>query len=102
MRTEALATDGTVPEWDLGDRMRKALRKSGTRTQEIADYLGVSRASVSNWIGGRISPDTRTLRLWAMRTDVSYEWLTGLPERTATAGELADETARARRARAAS
>lgn len=64
-----------VPEWDRADRMRKALRHAGTGVQEIADYLGVSRNTVSNWINGRIFPSVQTLRLWALRTGVSYAWL---------------------------
>jgi len=65
----------TVPEWDLADRMRKALRESGTGVQDIADYLGVARNTVSTWINGRIAPSTQTLRLWALRTGVDYDWL---------------------------
>jgi transcriptional regulator with XRE-family HTH domain len=72
-----LSTDGAVPRWDLPDRMRKALRHSGVGVQEMADYLGVARSSVSNWVNGRVQPSTQTLRLWAMRCGVSYEWLTG-------------------------
>jgi transcriptional regulator with XRE-family HTH domain len=72
----AAGDKGVIPEWDLADRMRKALRESGTAVQEMADYLDVSRGTISNWTCGRIVPDTRTLRLWAMRTGVSYDWLT--------------------------
>jgi transcriptional regulator with XRE-family HTH domain len=64
-----------VPEFDLADRMRKALRTSGVGVQEIADYLGVARNTVSTWINGRIEPNRQTIRLWAMRTGVSFEWL---------------------------
>lgn len=67
----------TVPEWDLADRMRKALRTSGISVGEMADYLGVGRNTVSTWINGRIAPSRQTLRLWAIRCGVSYEWLVG-------------------------
>jgi transcriptional regulator with XRE-family HTH domain len=70
---------GTTPEFDLADRMRKSLRDAGVSSAAMAEYLDVSRASVSNWTSGRIEPDTRTLRLWAMRTGVSYGWLIGSP-----------------------
>lgn len=66
---------GTVPDWDVADRMRKALRACGVSVQEIAEYLDVSRNAVSTWINGRIEPSTQTLRLWALRTGVPYEWL---------------------------
>ena len=64
------------PEWDLADRMRKALRESGTGVSDMADYLDVSRTAVSNWINGRIVPGRQTLMLWAIRTGVPLEWLT--------------------------
>jgi transcriptional regulator with XRE-family HTH domain len=68
-----------VPEFDLADRMRKSLRHAGISVADMADYLGVSRQSVGNWTGGRTDPDTRTLRLWALRCGVEYQWLcTGL------------------------
>jgi transcriptional regulator with XRE-family HTH domain len=64
-----------VPEWDVADRMRKAMRSAGIGVQEIADYLGVARNTVSTWINGRIAPSRQTLRLWALRCGVSYDWL---------------------------
>jgi transcriptional regulator with XRE-family HTH domain len=57
--------------------MRKALRHAGLGVAEMAGYLDVSRTSVSNWINGRIMPSTQTLRLWALRTGVAFEWLRG-------------------------
>lgn len=65
----------SIPEWDIADRMRKALRSSGVGVQEIADYLSVGRNTVSNWINGRIQPSVQSQRLWALRTGVSYQWL---------------------------
>jgi transcriptional regulator with XRE-family HTH domain len=77
MSTESV---GVVPTFDQADRMRRALRTSGVGVQEIADYLGVRRNTVSNWINGRVNPSTQTMRLWALRCGVPYEWLTtGMP-----------------------
>jgi transcriptional regulator with XRE-family HTH domain len=74
--TASAVEDGpTQPEWDRADVMRKALRHAGLSVHEIADYLGVARNTVSTWINGRIEPSTQTLRLWALRCDVPYEWL---------------------------
>lgn len=64
-----------VPAWDLGDRMRKSLRHAGIETQEMADYLGVSRTSVSNWLNGHNRPSKPAIRLWALRTGVPFAWL---------------------------
>lgn len=66
---------GTIPEWDLADRMKKSLRHSGVPVQSMADYLDVARETVSTWINGRIKPSKQTLRLWAMRCGVPLEWL---------------------------
>lgn len=71
------AQEPGVPAWDLADRMRKALRESGVGVQEMADYLGVTRSTVSTWINGRIQPSVQTLRLWALATGVPLEWLSG-------------------------
>lgn len=62
-------------EFDLADRMRRALRVSGIGPGVMADYLGVRRETVSTWITGRITPDKRTRMLFAMRTGVPIEWL---------------------------
>ena len=72
---------GTVPEWDIADRMRKALRHARIGVQDMAGYLEVDRSTVSTWINGRITPSTQTLRLWALRCGVDYGWLTGDPDR---------------------
>ena len=65
----------SIPAWDRADRMRKALRHAGLGVQEMADYLGVSRGAVGTWINGRVTPSMPTLRLWAIRCGVAYEWL---------------------------
>jgi transcriptional regulator with XRE-family HTH domain len=64
-----------VPQFDLADRMRKALRTAGMTVQEMADYLGVVRATASNWINGHTPPSKQSLRLWALRTGVDFDWL---------------------------
>jgi transcriptional regulator with XRE-family HTH domain len=79
-----LGEGGTTPEFNLADRMRKAMRDAGITASAMAEYLDVSRTSINNWTSGRIEPDTRTLRLWALRTGVSYGWLTGTPAEAAS------------------
>ena len=71
----AMTNRELVPEFDLPDRMRKALRTSGMTVQEMADYLGVTRTTVSNWINGHVPPSKQSQRLWALRTGVSFDWL---------------------------
>lgn len=62
-------------EWDIADRLRKALRVADLGVAEMADYLGVSRNTVGRYINGHGIPDRRTLMLWALRCGVPYEWL---------------------------
>lgn len=70
------STDGVrVPAWDLADRLRKSLRVADISVQDMADYLDVSRNTVSAWINGRTPPSTQSIRLWALATSVAYEWL---------------------------
>jgi transcriptional regulator with XRE-family HTH domain len=66
---------GTVPQFTQGDRMRLSLKASGVGVQEMAEYLGVSRYTISNWINDRIHPRLSDLRVWAMRTGVPLTWL---------------------------
>lgn len=73
--SEQPASTELAPQWDVADRMRKALRHAEVGVQEVADYLGVTRGTVGTWINGRIEPSVQTLRLVAMRCGVSYEWL---------------------------
>lgn len=68
-------TTVTVPEFDLADRMRKALRHSGIGVQEIADALEIDRNTVGNWINGRTSPRRRDLKAFARMTNVPASWL---------------------------
>lgn len=69
--TEALR----APAFDLADRMRKALRVAGISVQEMADYLDVGRNTVGRYINGHTDPSGAVVRLWALRTGVSYAWL---------------------------
>ena len=70
------STEGLhVPQWDLADRLRKSLREAGMGAQDMADYLEVSRNTVSAWMNGRTPPSTQSIRLWALRTGVPFAWL---------------------------
>lgn len=62
-------------EFDLADRLRRALRVSDVSIQDMADYLGVSRNTVGNWINGHIVPKRAMLISFALRTGFPLEWL---------------------------
>jgi transcriptional regulator with XRE-family HTH domain len=63
------------PGWTLGDGMHCGLRNAGISVGEMANYLEVNRNTVGGWLNDRHVPSSQTLRLWAMRTGVPYEWL---------------------------
>lgn len=66
-----------VPEWDLADRLRKALRVSGLHVSDMAEYLGITRETVGRYINGHTeNVPLQTLRLWSLRTGVPLEWIT--------------------------
>lgn len=64
-----------IPMFELGDRMRLALRHAGIGVEAIADELGYTRQAVGNWLNNRAIPRRPVLLLWAMRTGVPIEWL---------------------------
>jgi transcriptional regulator with XRE-family HTH domain len=68
-------TDAAIPEWGLTDRLAKARSVAGLKQQELAEYLGLSRASLSAYENGSVVPRLGILRLWAMRCGVPLDWL---------------------------
>ncbi|MFM8155409.1 MAG: helix-turn-helix domain-containing protein [Actinomycetes bacterium] len=64
-----------IPLWTVGDRMAKALKSQGVSVHEMADYLGVTRQTVGNWMNDRAQPRMVYLRAWALRTGVPLQWL---------------------------
>ena len=74
------------PAWSLGDRLRKAREQAGLKQEEMADILGVSPATISNWEKGQRHArggEIEMVRRWAHETDVSWEWILGIiPDKT--------------------
>ena len=88
-------TSNDVPQWDLADRLRKALRVAGVSVQDMAEELGIHRNTVSGYLNGQHAPSRAVLIVWAMRTGVPVEWLVhGGPD------EGEDDTLRERTSRA--
>ena len=66
--------DERIPPLTLGWRLKMSLGEGSV--QEMADYLGVSRATVSRWMAGKGAPPKRAYVLqWALHTDVPVDWL---------------------------
>ena len=66
---------GALLQFGLADRLQKALTISGTKSEDMADYLEVSRNTISNYINGRTAPKKVYLREWALKTGVPLSWL---------------------------
>jgi len=74
-----------VPSWRMADRIRRSLDHADIGVSELADELGVSRNTISNWVNGRHAPRPRDLRAVARVCGVDPGWL----ERGAENDELA-------------
>lgn len=68
---------GTVPEWTLTDRLRKARELTELNAEDFAAELNVSRSTVHNYESPTYNKKRRVivLKAWAMRAGVDYGWL---------------------------
>jgi transcriptional regulator with XRE-family HTH domain len=81
-----------IPQWTLGDRIRKAREVAGLEQQDLADALYMSRAAVSSWENSHSQPAPRKLAVIASVTGVSASWLlTGTADTEADTGRNSDQ-----------
>lgn len=67
---------GVIPEWTLGDRLRKAREMTGLDQARFAALIGVSRRGVSAAESGESKqPRKLLLKAWSHYTGVSLQWL---------------------------
>lgn len=67
---------GVVPEFTVGDRLRKARELTGLDQGPFAEQLGVSRGTVSNYERSTTEHyKPIVLRAWALATGVPLEWI---------------------------
>jgi transcriptional regulator with XRE-family HTH domain len=64
-----------VPVFTIADRLRKAREEAGLAQHELAEAMGASRGTVSNYELGVYPPKRPVLLAWAMATGVPLEWL---------------------------
>lgn len=65
-----------VPEWTVGDRLRKARELLDLEQGPFAALIGVSRGTVSNYERGLTSRyKPIVMNAWAAQTGVPVEWL---------------------------
>jgi transcriptional regulator with XRE-family HTH domain len=79
--------------------MWKARRDAGIGSAAMAELLGVSPNTVTNYESGRTSPPPTTVQVWAQVTGVDLSWLTGgtvVRRRRVVSTRPADVTTRGR------
>lgn len=70
----------TVPQWTIADRLRKARAVARMSQTDLANALGVARATVANWESERTSPARGRLMDAAAATNTPPTWLMDAPE----------------------
>lgn len=68
-------THENIPQWTLGDRLRKARATTGLNTRDFADRIGVSQPTVTNAENDKSKVRRITLNAWSLATGVPVEWL---------------------------
>ncbi len=66
---------GGIPEFTLGDRLRKARELTGLTVRQFAAEIGVSHGTITNAEGDRRGVRPITIKAYAMRSGVPVEWL---------------------------
>lgn len=70
-----------VPNWTVGDRLRKARELAGFSVNSMASELHVARNTIARWEHGRGGVPRTALMSYALVCEVPMGWLeTGLVE----------------------
>lgn len=69
------ASEGQVPEWTMGDRLRKARSLTGMTVAQFAAASLISAKSINNYEADKYPPKLLALKRWAEVTGVSESWL---------------------------
>ena len=73
--TTQMTLPGLVPQWTLGDRLRKAREIAGLNQDEFSQEIGIARNSVRAYEKGKTAPPRPVMIAWAFRTGVALDWL---------------------------
>lgn len=71
------AIEATIPQWTLGDRIRRARTHKGLEQADVAKALGVSRSLVSMWERDLSDPRVGQIREIAALTRIPENWFWG-------------------------
>ncbi len=64
-----------VPQWTVGDRMRKAREDAQLNQSDLAGKIEIARSSIVNYETDRKMVSRPVLIAWSLATGVPYEWL---------------------------
>lgn len=64
-----------IPQFNKGDRLRKAREEAGYDQRDFAEHIGVSRQTITNAEKGHKAVRKITINAWALATGVPVEWL---------------------------
>lgn len=64
-----------VPQWTLGDRLRKARTRTGMTVAEFAETIGVSSRTINSAENDERAVRKITMNAWSLATGVPIEWL---------------------------
>ncbi len=69
--------DEGIPEWTLGDRLRKARKHARLEQTELAQIIGIARSSIVSYESDRTVPSRPVVLSWSLATGVPAEWVLG-------------------------
>lgn len=66
---------GDIPQFTIGDRLRKARKHAGLDIDQMAELLGFSDKTVRNYENEATPIKRASISAWALATGVPFEWL---------------------------
>lgn len=66
---------GQVPEWTVGDRLRKAREVTGLTQKSFAERIDVGHRTVTNYENNAVEPRMIVLKQWALLSGVPLGWI---------------------------
>jgi len=78
MSTRADTATARIPQWTLGDRLRKAREEAGISVAGMAERLGIARNTLSTWEHDKVaSVPMLGVKAYADICNVPIWWLAG-------------------------
>lgn len=86
-------TTRTVPGWRLSHRLQRAREHANLDQAQLAERIGVSRQSVSNYERGLRIPTAALIESWSEATNVDADWIREGESDRSEADDLVDQIA---------